>query len=75
MDELDDHSKIDMVGINVTGGACGEQSQKRPEAFAATAHCINDVALNCRIKCRCLLANAPLHFFQMWLNQSRHSSE
>jgi hypothetical protein len=75
VDELHDHSKIDVVGINSTAGAGGQKSQKRPKAFAATADGIDNVTFDCGIKRGSLLCNALLHLFKMRLNQPREISE
>ena len=75
VDELHNHSKIDVVGINSAAGAGSQKSQKRSKAFAATADGIDNVTFDCRIK-RCdLLCNARLHLFKMRLNQPRELGE
>src|SRR5262249_226974 len=75
VDELHDHSKIDVVGINFTAGAGGQKSQKRAKAFAATADCVHNVTFDCRIKTCGLLCNAHLHLLKMRMNQPREVSE
>src|SRR5205823_13323729 len=72
VNELHDHSKIDVVGINSAAGAGSQKSQKRAKAFAATADGIHNVTFESRIEGCSLLPDACFYFFQMWLNQSRN---
>src|SRR6184192_3555824 len=75
VDELHNHSKIDVVGMNSTAGAGSQKSQKRAKAFAATADGIHNVTFESRIEGCSLLCNALLHLFKMRLNQPREVSE
>src|SRR5467141_2562437 len=61
MDELHDHSKIDVVRIDLAGSTACEKSQKRAKAFAPTAYCIHNIAFERRIKGRRLLCDAHLN--------------
>src|SRR6266566_812406 len=72
VDELHNHSKIDVVGMNSTAGAGSQKSQKRSKAFATTADGIHNVTFESRIEGCSLLPDACFYFFQMWLNQSRN---
>ena len=75
VDELDDHRKIDVLRVDLAGGAACEKSQKWPKPFASAAYCIENIAFQCRIKSRRLLRNARLDFFDMRLNQPRHARQ
>ena len=68
VDELNDDGKIDVVRVDLARGAASEKRQNRPKAFAATANCIHNIAFQRRIKCRRLLCNSNLYFFEMRLN-------
>src|SRR5262249_25885756 len=75
VDELHDHSKIDVVGIDSAAGAGSQKSQKRAKAFAAAADGIHNITFESGIKGRSLSPDARFYFFQMWLNQSCNLSK
>ena len=64
-----------MFRVDLAGSPAGQKSQKWSKAFAATAHGIDNIAFQRRIKSRRLLGNAHFHFFKMRLNQPRHASQ
>jgi len=68
VDELDNDGEVDVVRVYFARGAASEKRQNRPKAFAATANCIHNIAFQRRIKCRRLLCNSDLYFFEMRLN-------
>jgi hypothetical protein len=58
-----------MFRVDLAGSPAGQKSQKWSKAFAATAHGIDNIAFQRRIKSRRLLGNAHLNFFKIRLNQ------
>ena len=75
VDELHDDGKIDVVRVDLAGGAAGQKRQNRTKAFAATPYRINNIALQRWIKSRSLLRDARFDFFQMRLNEPRYASQ
>jgi hypothetical protein len=75
MNEFNDHSEIDMSGMDLSGSAAGKQSQQRSKAFPAAADRVDDVTFNCGIECRGLLRDARFDLLKVRLNQFCHFSQ
>ena len=75
MDQLHDHGKIDMSGIDLAGRTSGEQRHKRAKPFAASTNRVSNVPFDCRIE-RCdLLNNSLFDLVEVRLDEACHPSE
>jgi hypothetical protein len=68
MNEFNDHSEIDMPGMNLSGSAAGKQRQQRAKAFPTAADRVDDVTFNGGIECRSLLRDTHLDLLKLRLN-------
>jgi hypothetical protein len=68
VNKLNDHRKIDMPGIDFSGGTACKQGQHGPKAFTPASDRIQDVTFNCGIECRGLLRNTRLDLLEMRLD-------
>src|SRR5438105_3487986 len=75
MDQLHDHGKINMSGIDFAGRTSGEQRHKRAKPFAASTNRVSNVPFDCRIE-RCDLVNNSLFdLVEVRLDDACHPSE
>jgi hypothetical protein len=68
VNELNDHSEINVPGLDLSGCATGKQSQQRSKAFPPAAERVHDVTFDCGIERRSLLRDTGLDLLKLRLN-------
>ena len=75
VNEFDDHGKIDVARVDFASCAAGEKSKKRAQTFTPTADGIGHITFDVGIKSGRLPHYPVFNFFEMRLNQLRHSRQ
>src|SRR5439155_5373097 len=75
VDQFDNHGKIDMSSVEITGRAAGQKRKQRAQTFPAAANGVGHIAFDVGIKSCRLLHNPRFNVPEMRLHQLSHSSQ